>query len=167
MGENRTTELLSNKYFKLSDTFKRPNDTTAYLANDVVSDSTSSPTLLDFSTGLITQGIYINNAVLIVYLAAAIGGMDTWTLHLYSSAITAKNDNSAFDIISADRTSYIGSFDFAALTDIGSTLISQKTGINIVVNTPARKLYGILETNGAFTPSAQIEFLINLYCIGA
>jgi len=165
MSIERLTELREERYKKIYDTFKRPANTTAYLANDVVSDSTSSPTLLDFGT-VNCRGLKIVNAQLIIYAAAAIGGMDTWTLHLYSGAITAKNDNSAWDLIAADRQYYSGNFEFAACIDVGSTIISQKTAINQIVDTPNRKLYGILETNGAFTPTSELEFLINLYVEG-
>ena len=165
MGIGRLIELKEERFKKLSDTFTRPDNTTAYLAGDVVADSASSPTLLDFGN-LYSRGVKIINAQLLIYLSAAIAGMDTWTLHLYSSAITAKNDNAAWDCVAGDRSSYLGSFDFAACTDSGSTLISQNSAVNLVVDCPNRKLYGILETNGAFTPSAEIEFLINLYVEG-
>jgi len=165
MSITRLTELHENAYQRIYDSFTRPNNTTAYGAGDVVSDSTTEPTLLDFGT-LQHNAVEIFNAQLIIYLDAAISGMDTWTLHLYRAAITAKNDNSVWDCLEADRPNYIGNFQFAACTDVGSSIISQKTSINQVLDCPGKKLYGILETDGAFTPSASIEFLINLFVKG-
>lgn len=165
MSLARLTELVEEKYTRISDSFTRPNDTSAYLSGDVVADSTSSPTLLDFGT-IKHKGIEIVNAQLQIYLDTAIAGMDTWTLHLYRTEITSKNDNAPWDCIEADRTSYIGNFQFAACSDVGSTLISQKTAINQVVDCTNKKLYGILVTGGSFTPSASIEFLINIFYKG-
>jgi hypothetical protein len=165
MSITRLTELIENSYQRISDSFTRPDNTTEYAAGDVVSDSAVTPTLLDFGT-LKHNAVKIVNAQLFIYLNAAIAGMDTWTLHLYRAAITAKNDNSAWDCIAADRVNYIGNFQFAACTDVGSTIISQKTAINQIYDCPNKKLYGILETDGGFVPSAEIEFLINLYVKG-
>lgn len=151
--------------------FTRPNDTNAYSIGDVVSDSTSSPTVMTFSA--VSQNP--NTSVTIVGVSLRIdvssvpAGMGIFRLHLYNASPTAINDNSAFDLIAADRSKYLGFIDISTPEDFGSTLWAEVDNINFYCKlaTGSTTLYGILETRAAFTPTAQAVKNITLKAIGA
>lgn len=116
--------------------FNRPGDTTAYAANDSISDSTSAPTAGGFtlaSAGRVSGGSGIIVGMVIVSSndpATTLQG-EIW---LYDSAATADNDNAAFASGDADTLKLVGTVPFTlATTTGGSGTTSQAcvTGLNI------------------------------------
>ena len=139
-----------------SDTITRPNDTTAYAVNDVV--STTAGEILEFSTGLSVGGSgIIMGSRMKVAVSAVPAGMSAFRLHLYNAAPTAIADNAAFNLPAADLGKYLGYITISTPIDLGDNIVSQDDNINFTFDLAASdtKLYGILQTGGAFTPSAS------------
>lgn len=106
---------------EVSATFARPNDSTAYTAKDVVSDSTSTPAVMTFTSiaRVVGGSGNITKARLFIDSATAMLGA-TFRLHLYHTAPTAINDNSPFTLLYANRDKRIGYIDFPATTTEGT-----------------------------------------------
>lgn len=149
---------------KCSSSQTRPNDTTAYTAGDVIGVSPAAN--MSFATGLVQgSGFLITGATLEVDVASVPSGMSTFRLHLYDSEPTAIADNAAYDLPSGDRTKYLGNITLNTPSDLGSTLWSQTDNINFngKLATSSSTLYGLLETTGAYTPTAETVKKVTLF----
>jgi hypothetical protein len=145
----------------------RPADTTAYAANDIVSDSTSAPTLLAFANLARVNGGsgYIVRAILRTNRAT-----DTarFRLHLFNTnaGIAAPlTDNAAYETRYADRALRAGIITFDALATGGGS--SDSAGVTmdalrlpVVFAAGSRTLYGLLQTLDAFTPVSGQKFWV-------
>ena len=146
--------------------FTRPADTTAYAAQDVVSNSTSTPTILSFpgaarangGSGLILSARHLKNST-------TTSGA-SYRLHLYSAAPTAINDNAQFALLYANRASRVGFIDFSHAA--GGTGSDSTNALSTFVNLPfvcdaaASALFGILTVLGAYTPTSEEQHFIEL-----
>ena len=147
--------------------FTRPSDTTAYAAQDVVSNSTSAPSVLTFSaaaqtsggTGLILSARHLKSS------ATTTGA--TYRLHLYRVAPTAINDNSPFTLLFANRANRIGFIDFNHQT--GGTGSDASNALTTFVNLPfvcdaaSANIFGILTVTSAYTPTSAEQHFIELH----
>jgi len=163
----------SNVAKKVSANFTRPNLTDAYAAGDVLSDSTSAPNYLTFA-GVGTAGatVVISSAKLIASKAstnlAVPSGCSGWRLHLFKTAPTAIADNAAFTTLAeADAAAgkYCGYITISTPVDVGYNIFSQDDNINKYVTLTGTSLYGILETIGAYTPTASVVKTIDLFVV--
>lgn len=147
--------------------FTRPADTTAYAAQDVVSNSTSAPAVLTFAgaaranggSGLILSARHIKNSTT---TAGA-----TYRLHLYKvSTITPINDNAQFTMLYANRSNRIGFIDFshaAGGTGSDSTnALSTFQNLPFVCGASSTSLFGILTVSAAYTPTSEEQHFIEL-----
>lgn len=146
--------------------FTRPADTTAYAAQDVVSNSTSVPSVLTFSnaarvnggTGLILSARHLKNST------TTTGA--TYRLHLYTAAPSAINDNNPFTLLYANRAIRIGFIDFNHQT--GGTGSDSTNALTTFVNLPfvcdavSTSLFGILTVTSAYTPTSGEQHFIEL-----
>ena len=134
----------------------RPDNTTAYDELDVV--GTDPATVLEFEGVSVSEGgfVAIMGVRLRIDAAAIPAGMATFRLHLYSSAPTAIADNDAYNLPSGDRAKYLGYITIPAPVDLGDTLQCQDDNVNLTVKLAngSTTLYGILQTVGAYTPTA-------------
>jgi hypothetical protein len=143
------------------ETKTRPDNTIAYAIGDVVgADPATNWEFTNF--GVIGQKIIILKAILQIHLNAVPSGMGGFTFHLFNSAPTAITDNSAYNLISADRTKSMGYIDFDVPKDKGDTLITQVENLNAEVIMTGTSLFGVLETLGAYTPTSQVVKSIQL-----
>jgi hypothetical protein len=148
-----------------SATFARPANTTAYAANDAVSDSTSAPTVLTFNTVSKRPAVsgYVVKARLITDQSTNTAQFRLW---LYHTAPTAINDNAAFTYLYADRAKLAGYVDLGPLQTEGSgsdaAFATEGTVRLPFVNGPTRALYGLLETKTAFTPASGQNFYVEI-----
>jgi hypothetical protein len=149
-GNNVTT--INQKAASPLVTQQRPDDVTAYAANDVV--GTIAATNLIYETGLPVGEVMITGASLRFNVATRPADMGQFRLHLYNAAPTAINDNVAFDIIAADRDKYLGSILLPTPTDLGATLYGANNDTRII-GTVNGTIYGVLETLEAYTPTAE------------
>jgi len=164
-GETHLGEVGGKIIFQ-SVTFTRPADTTAYAAKDAVSDSTSSPAVLSFTSLMrVVGGLgYVVKARLMTNQST---NTARFRLHLYRSSPTAINDNAANTILWANRGVWLGCIDFAACQTEGSgsdVAFSLNDTARLVVASAAGSLtvYGLLETLDAFTPASGQQFYIGL-----
>jgi hypothetical protein len=149
-------------------TLTRTADTNAYAANDVVGAATGSTAALTFpNMGRSSGGnIMITSVILEVDASAVISGETSYDLHLYSvTPPSALGDNTAFDLPSGDRASYLGKVSLGTPVDIGSTLYVETHGVNKQVVLASGSLFGYLVTVGAYTPTSGRVFQIKLRSI--
>jgi len=149
-----------------SATITRPADTTAYLALDAVSNSTSAPTVLTFAN-----------------IARVVGGSGILTkfrlmtdqktctarfrLHLFHTAPTAINDNAGYGLLFTNAGNRLGQIDFPAMTTENATNSTAANTSNITDRMPfvlptGTSLFGILETLDAFIPASAQNFYLEL-----
>jgi hypothetical protein len=153
------------KPFKVSTTLQRPADTAAYAAKDCVSDSTSSPHVLTFSSVARVNGGggIIQLARLATDQAANVAQFRLW---LYSAAPTAINDNAALVVTYANAANRLGYIDFYPATTEGSgsdVAYSMRDDLNFQFSLGAdANIYARLETETAFTPGSGQNFFIEL-----
>jgi len=151
--------------FRTSVTITRPSNATAYTAGDVVGDTGGSAILTLSNMGTNSGYVLIQSAALIFSDSAVPSGMGSFRVHLYSSSPTAIADNAAYDLVSADRSAYMGYFDFPAPVDFGSTLYTQTDYIGRMIKmaTSSTTLYAEIETKGAYTPvsASTVELRIS------
>jgi hypothetical protein len=167
-----TTEIAEKRY-ESSVTIIRPSNVTGYTALDVIGQAdTGTPAnagdaILVFDLiGPPGGHIRITGLDLIPYLAAVTAGMTTFRLHLYDAAPAAILDNAAMDFAAADRAKYLGFIDLAAPTDFGSTIFTQNINNTTLpclkLAAGVQKLFGVLQTVGAFTPTSGETYKIRL-----
>lgn len=152
----------------------RPSDTTAYSAKDVISNSTSAPTVLAFAnfarsnqgTGLITRARLMTDKKDVTA---------SMRLHLFHTAPAAIADNSPYLMLYANAANRIGMIDFPALATEDATnstaaaaMRPSSDGIWTMPNlwfqtaSGSRAIYGVLETLSAFTPASAQKFFVEL-----
>lgn len=134
-------------------------------ANTTAGFSAAGSAILTFPTMGPSGGfLTLDEVLLIIGLAAIPAGMTTFRLHLYDASPTAILDNAAFDIPAGDRASYLGFIDLVTPVDMGSTLVSQNTGLNrpLKLAAGATSLYGLLVTTGGFTPTSAEAYRLIL-----
>ncbi len=116
----------------LSTDITRPNDTTTYTANDAWADSTSAPTTGGFTltgaarasggSGIITDIYICSSAVPALLLQAE--------LHIFDQAVTAVNDNAAWNLSDSDAKLRLAVIPFTLLADANNSYV-HLTGLNI------------------------------------
>ena len=136
----------------------RPADTLAYLANDVVADSTTAATIITFTnmtrvnggTGYITKALFKSNLSTLT---------SVFRLHLYSVAPAVVADNVPFPELWADTAGYLGFIDFESTSTEGAGSDSCKSlnkDIRLAFNAAAgtTSIFGVLQTKTLFTPTS-------------
>lgn len=152
--------MIISKIFKVSDSFTRPADTTAYASGDLVANSTTAGlvTPLKFNIGFggfRLHGLRVGKTNTTITNA-------TFTLHLFETSPTAANgDNGA---ISTTRSAKLGTIDFpimVAYTDAGQAHLKLgDTGLSTIPAgyTTSGIIYGLLEAKAAYTPASAETF---------
>jgi len=149
---------------QVQQSFQRPNNATAYALSDVISDSTSAPSLLTLGTSGISRG-YITACLLSTDQAT---NTISYRLHLYNlPSIAARNDNAPFQTVSTNNAYYVGYVDVSSLSQEASGG-EEARGITVkgasTLPLPfTGSLYGQLETLGAFTPASNQTFTVTIY----
>lgn len=137
----------------ISDSFARPNDTTAYAAGDAVQDSTSAPATRKFTSLLPNSGGtgYLSIAAVIRNTSIT----PKLRLHLFNADPGTKaNDNAAFTVATGDEAKYLGYIDLDAM----NTGLACSSNRKEVVLSGADLFYQV-QTLDAFTPTAQTNYL--------
>lgn len=164
MAVSRINSASSGIVYPTSFSFARPADTNVYAVNDNISNSTSSPTILTFGSAARFSGGsgYITHAILLTDQAA---NVSAFRLHLYSTTLTAINDNAAMSVLYSNRSTYQGYIDFpAAITNGSDTACSQSVQSPLPYICSGTSLFGQLQTVTGFTPASAQNFFINLFC---
>ena len=147
----------------------RPSNTTAYTAGDVIgiadaeTPANAGSAIFEFtSVGNTGELIKIAASTFQVNLSAVPASMTSFKLHLYNASPTAILDNAAFDLVSGDRTKYLGSIDLGTPADLGSTLFSQNDAVNKLVKLVTTSFYGVIETASGYTPASGTGMTVTL-----
>lgn len=150
---------------RIAYSFTRPADTTAYTAGDAISNSTSAPTIISFAnastatgTGGIITGITISKST------AATGGA-RFRLYLYSTSVTAVNDNTAFAQTFANTEYMVAVQDFTLISTGTNTAFATENGLYIPYQCVATTLYAHLAVIENYTPGNAEQFRIVLHTI--
>ena len=146
----------------------RPDNIVAYEAGDVVGQDPAAN--IEFTNVLSDAGgnFIVLGTRLRIDVGAIPPGMTGFRLHLYNAAPTAIIDGGVFDLPSGDRDKYLGYITITTPVDLGNTLIAQDDGINFTgkLADESTSMYGVLQTLGAFTPTAQCAKTITLNIVG-
>lgn len=142
-------------------TFTRPNDTTAYTANDLVANSTTANLVVPMQFQIPTPGVRLNRAILT--LNSSTNTNAKFRVHMYGSSPTAANgDNGAW---STTASTYLGDFDIdctvRAFTDT-TTGIAFVDSTATPINFNSGIIYVLLEATAAYTPTANEVFTLRL-----
>lgn len=143
---------------KVTASFDRPADTTAYTAADLVANSTTagSVTPLTFAVG--DGGFRIKSIQITKTDETDVANAD-FSLHLFGSSPTVANgDNGA---LSYNFSSKFADVDFATMVAATDVAWSLSSGLDINWNTTGY-VYGLLEADGAYTPASGETFAVTL-----
>lgn len=140
--------------------FNRPSDTTAYSANDAVTDSTSATTPLSWQLARTSGGgVTLKRFRLATNNASMAARLRLWLYR--SSPASPPNDNALFQQSWGNVATRIGYVDFltyvtgSGVTDYFGTFVLDNS---VPVVPSAQTIYGILQTLDAFTPASGQTF---------
>lgn len=150
--------------------FTRPGDTTAYTANDVVSNSTVTSAL-----NQVPNFARVNGGG--GYIVGARVSTDKKSItpririHLFNASNpTVAADNAAWRDSYADASKRLGYFDMPAMsTGADATNSDMSRSLDMTLRVPfvaaagTRSIYYLLETLDAFTPASGEKFTVTLY----
>jgi len=155
-------------------TLTRPDNTTAYATGDGITNSTTTPSAIEFpnctrwfgTSALLLGGILAKSTTTTSQAA--------FILHLWNDIPPEiPNDNAAYEPTArANFGSYIGALTVDKSS--GGTItfhdgiakgftMTTGTAIPFTVSNTSRSLYGILQANGNYTPGALEQFQIKLF----
>ena len=152
-------------------TITRPANTNTYTTNDVIGTAVAATSIMTFSFAPLHAGAHfiIMDASLRIDLAAIPASMTTFNLHLYSSSPVGIADEDAFNLVAADRDSYLGKITFDTPDDLGDTLHSRKENVNLKrkLADGSDTIYGVLQTVGALVGASGTVFTCKLHGVQA
>lgn len=138
----------------------RPNDTTAYAANDAICESDSAGTVWTFPVTPFGGGA---GQIIALFLATnQAANVARYELDLYESAPTAINDNAEATRLYANQANFLGTITTGALAKKTSSSTAAEAIVGLNIPFRVRTLYGILRTLDAFTPAANQKTTITL-----
>lgn len=169
-GTNSIGAVASNSVLS-SATVTRPTNTDAYAAKDVI--STAVGAVIEF-TGMARANGGTGTIVKARLMTSQSTNTAQYRLHLFHTQPTAIADNAQYAMLIANQANRVGMIDFPAAategtgSDVAATMRPSSDGSypppNLWYKCAANdtKLYGILETIGAFTPASGQTFFIEL-----
>lgn len=145
---------------RISGGFTRPGNTTNYTANDVVSDSTGSTTLITLANAVRANGGngYIVRVALHTDKISITPGFN---IHFFRiSNPTRAVDNSAHKEVWGDNDDYIGTVALPSLTtpkDIANSTVAKSANsavrLSFVAASGATSIYALVECTANFAPN--------------
>jgi hypothetical protein len=166
-GELHLGEVGGN-LIMVSTEFTRPADTTAYAANDVVSNSTSTTTMQALANAARVSGIggYIVGARLTTDKKSI---TPRFRVHFYNTTgATLSADNAAWQHKYADISKRVGrlilpAMDTGADTTNSDMSVAEDMTCHIPYTCAATSVYWVLETLDAFTPASGQKFSLSVF----
>lgn len=156
---------------KASDSFTRPADTTAYAANDEVSNSTTqaSAEALNFANvakGPTGSGYVVGGKLVTSGDTVASGSFRLW---LFTAAPTMVGDNAPYGLLNSEREEIVGYLDFTLETEdttAGDTAVAFNHASRIPFQCALgdADLYGVLVAEAAYTPGNAQTYYVELLC---
>ena len=162
VGDNSGSLTVDGASYGSVVTITRPANVTAYTSGDVVGDTGGSAIFTLSSIGPSAGYVMVQSIELVLGISAVPSGMTNFRLHFYDASPTAIVDNAVFDVLSGDRTKYLGYIDLPSPVDLGSTCFTQidYPGKMFKLASASTSLYCELQTIGGFTPAANSEVYI-------
>lgn len=163
-GDDGGVLAIRNNGGESSVIFYRPNDTTAYSANDAIAANGASHVVF---SGLLNEGadIYITNASLLFESASVPAGMGSFRLHLYNQTPSGTVDNAAFTMASGDATKYKGYIEIVSPATVGGNYIyrrNETVNVQVALASGESSLYGVLQTLNGWTPAANSQIKLSI-----
>lgn len=150
--------------------FTRPANTTAYAANDAVSDDVTTPTALEFTNVAVIPkaGGIIRSAVLHKSDPDTTNAAFTLLLFDTSPAVAGFDDNSAIAITDAEfQNNFVGRITFAQASAesrvTGDLWNEQGIDMGYQCATGGSSLFGVMVADAAYTPGSAEVFTIKLF----
>lgn len=150
-----------------TDGFTRPADTSTYAANDVISNSTSSTTVLTFSNVARANGGsgYVTNVRLVK--SSAVLTNASFRLWLYKLApASIPGDNSPFTLLFTNRFDRLGYVDLTCTSGGTGSDCAEAVATNVNLKfeceSNSRALYGLLVPNLAYPPVSLEQFFVEI-----
>jgi hypothetical protein len=155
---------------RVTASFTRPADTTAYAFGDVVADSTTAPTVITFANCARANGGsgWIVGAKLVDSANQTVKGI--FELWLFSAAPGLDNDNAAFTPTDAEALTAFGPLLFSAghvgdaTAGAGGNFVYPLNGVAVpfVAGGGTTSLFGELVVRNAYTPVSAGTFAFEL-----
>lgn len=156
---------------RISASVTRPADTVVYAAGDAVTDSTTAPTALTFSsiaaqtggTGLIVKALLVDSAN-----QSTKGVFELW---LFKDSPTPDNDNAPFTPTDTECEGLIGVIDFTtakvgdATSGAGGNCVYEVQGLNLEYITDGdANIYGLVVVRNGYTPvsAEKLTFVLSV-----
>lgn len=169
LASDQSVLIVGGTSLRPSATFTRPNDSNVYTANDAVNNSTSSPTVMSFTSAVrVSAGSgLITGATLVDEANQSTPGL--FNLYLFTSSPTMTNDNAALAIQTGDLSNLIGMIPFNA--SYTSNAAAGASGNRIFPSGPqslafklgsGTTIYGMLQAANAYTPVTNEVFIVYL-----
>jgi hypothetical protein len=160
---------IASKGYGTSNTITRTADTNVYANNDVIGSATGSTAAFTLSNiGPSTGGeVMLTSVSLEIDASAIISGETSYRLYLYNiTPPSALGDNTAWDLPSGDRSSFLGYIDLGTPVSLGSTIYVEVNTINKQIKLSTSNVFGYLVTNGGYTPTSARVYKITLHSVG-
>ena len=151
--------------FEASATYTRPLNTTAYAADDAVSDSSavSAASNLVFAAAASENGgsIRLDYASITSDQATTAPSLDLW---LYDTAPTVQADNAAFTLSDSENDDVQAIISVISSFSTNNNWRLERRSLNTIINLGANttNLFGQLKIGGAYTPTSGEVFNIIL-----
>jgi hypothetical protein len=158
-GATATTLMVTER-------FQRPFNTTAYAANELVSDSLGTPLVFENVARSNGGGGYVTGFTVTTNNPSTTNA--TFRLILFGDSIsTGTTDTTAFNFSAAHDSTYLGHYDFALQTAGASSAIAVSSVTNwnhtFWTSRDSRHLHAILLATAAYTPIAGQWFSVRLH----
>lgn len=141
--------------FRCQTDITRPSDTTAYAANDALSDSTSAPTSggFTFSSAARISGGGVLITDLFVASSLATGGLqgEVW---IFNTSVTNINDNAAFAISDSEIKTVVAKIPFTTVADTNNALAHERGLAITAIPSGSANLRFLVKVKAAYTPAS-------------
>lgn len=144
----------------------RPADTTAYAANDALSDSTSAPTSGGFTftnaarksggSGVITD---------LLVMSSNAAGAQQGEIWIFDQAVTNINDNAAYAISDAEVKTVVAKIPYTTVADTNNAL-AHVQGLSIGYTcVGSANLRFLVKIKAAYTPASAEVTTVRIKCL--
>jgi hypothetical protein len=149
---------------RVSTSFTRPSDTTAYAVGDAVTNSTSAPVVFELDLGALgaVAGQELEIRKLVVVSSVKGATLPLFNVFLSNATFTATNDNAALDI--TDAVQEAGGSWFACDVQFSTASNARASYINVpspmMLAAADTKMYGTIQAANAYTPASGEKLTI-------
>lgn len=160
---DRLKTLSLSKAHSDEQTTTRQNNATPYGAGDMI--GALAPEMEFTSMGDAGTHVEIRDAALRIDMTTVPGGMANFKLHLYNQTKPdAAVDNAVWALSTSpdDRPAYLGYISLGTPVDVGNTLYVQSTQNKVIKLGATSSIFGVLVTDGGFTPEADTVLTVTL-----